>query len=75
MPSVFIIEEQVDYEGDTVVSIHATREGALAALYRMHAELAESGPSYWSDGLEAMQTGHFRCRDRYWCMTEKTLEV
>ena len=71
MPSVFIIEEKLDYEGDTVVSIHATREGALAALDRMHAEWAVLG----SIGLEDMRTEDFRPLYRYWSMTEKTVEV
>ena len=39
MSSVFIIEEQVDYEGDTVVSIHATRPGALRVLIANMLEL------------------------------------
>ena len=71
MSSVFIIEEQVDYEGDTVVSIHATRPGALRVLYRKHAELAELG----AVGLQDMQNGNFRVRDRVFQMTEKTLEA
>lgn len=71
MPSVFIIEEKVDYEGDTLVSIHATHEGALAALGRKHAELAELG----AIGLLDMRTEDFRCRDRVFQISEKTLEV
>ena len=71
MASVFIIEEQVDYEGDTFVSVHATREGALRELDRKHAELAELG----TVGLLDMQAGHFRVRDRVLRMLEKTLEA
>ena len=71
MGSVFIIEEQVDYEGDTVVSIHATRPGALRVLYRKHAELAESGTVVFLD----IPNGNFRVRDRVFQMTEKTLEA
>jgi hypothetical protein len=71
MGSVFIIEEQVDYEGDTVVSIHATRQGALCVLDRKHAELAELG----TVGLQDMQNGNFRVRDRVFQMTEKPLEA
>ena len=71
MPSVFIIEEKVDYEGDTVVSIHATHEGALAALGRKHAELVELG----AIGLLDMRTEDFRVRDRVFQISEKTLEV
>jgi hypothetical protein len=71
MGSVFIIEEQVDYEGDTVVSIHATRQGALCVLDRKHAEAVQAGD--W--GLGEMQNGNFRVRDRVFQMTEKTLEA
>ena len=71
MASVFIIEEQVDYEGDTFVSVHATREGALGELDRRHAELAKLGTV---GGLD-MQAGHFRVRDRVLRMSEKTLEA
>ena len=71
MSSVFIIEEQVDYEGDTVVSIHATRQGALRVLDRKHAEAVQAGD--W--GLGEMQNGNFRVRDRVFQMTEKTLEA
>ena len=71
MSSVFIIEEQVDYEGDTVVSIHATRPGALSVLYRKHAELAESGTVVFLD----IPNANFRVRDRVFQMTEKTLEA
>jgi len=72
MSSVFIIEEQVDYEGDTVLSIHATREGAVAVLDRMYAEMAELNVR---NGLEDMQTEHFRFHDRVYRMSEKTLEA
>jgi hypothetical protein len=70
--SVFVIEENVDYEGDTLRSIHATREGALRELDRMHAELTKVVPNV---GLLDMQDGHFRVRDRVLRMSEKTLEA
>ena len=70
--SVFVIEENVDYEGDTLRSIHATREGALRELDRMHAELTKVVPNV---GLLDMQAGHFRVRDRVLRMSEKTLEA
>ena len=61
MPNVFIIEEKVDYEGDTLVSIHATHEGELAELGAI--------------GLLDMRTEDFRVRDRVFQISEKTLEV
>ena len=82
MSSVFIIEEQVDYEGDTVVSIHATRQGALRVLDRKHAEATEL--QEWGLGEMQRERGNngvrvnsacFRVRDRVFQMTEKTLEA
>ena len=71
MDKVYVIEENVDYEGDTLRSIHATRLGALGELDRRHAELAKLGAV---GGLD-MQAGHFRVRDRVLRMSEKTLEA
>ena len=80
MNSVFVIEQNVDYEGDTLRSIHATREGALCVLDRKHAEAVQAGD--W--GLGEMQNGkvnmcvksaYFRFRDGGFYMSEKTLEA
>ena len=82
MSSVFIIEEQVDYEGDTVVSIHATRQGALCVLDRKHAEAVQAGD--WGLGEMQVETdnvnmcvksAYFRFRDGGFYMSEKTLEA
>ena len=72
MPSVFIIEEKVDYEGDTLVSIHATHEGALTALGRKHADLCRDQYCVYR---KCMRTEDFRVRDRVFQISEKTLEV
>ncbi len=49
MNKVYVIEENVDYEGDTLRSIHATRLGALGELDRRHAELAKLGTEHLGD--------------------------
>ena len=82
MNSVFVIEENVDYEGDTLRSIHATREGALSELDRRHAEAVQSGD--WGLGEMQVETdkvnmcvksAYFRFRDGGFYMSEKTLEA
>ena len=82
MNSVFVIEENVDYEGDTLRSIHATREGALSELDRRHAEAVQAGD--WGLGDMQVETdsvnmcvksAYFRFRDGGFYMSEKTLEA
>ena len=82
MNSVFVIEENVDYEGDTLRSIHATREGALSELDRRHAEAVQAGD--WGLGEMQVETdkvnmcvksAYFRFRDGGFYMSEKTLEA
>ena len=84
MNSVFVIEENVDYEGDTLRSIHATREGALSELDRRHAELAAEESVTFHLGEMQVETdnvnmcvksAYFRFRDGGFYMSEKTLEA
>jgi|TARA_B110000858_G_scaffold85550_1_gene98858 hypothetical protein len=81
MEQVYIIEENVDYEGDSLVSIHATLQGALCVLDRKHAELAKLG----TIGLEDIQleqdkngvrvkSAYFRFRDRGFYMSAKEVK-
>ena len=81
---VYVIEENVDYEGDRLVSIHATRLGALGELDRRHAELAKLGTEHLGDmqlKLERDKNGvrvksaYFRFRDGGVYMSEQTLEA
>ena len=84
MNSVFVIEENVDYEGDTLRSIHATREGALRELDRRHAELAAEESVTFQLGEMQVETdnvnmcvksAYFRFRDGGFYMSEQTLEA
>jgi hypothetical protein len=82
MNTVFVIEENVDYEGDTLRSIHATREGALRELDRRHAELAKLGTEHLGDMQTELdmvnccvKSAYFRFRDGGFYMSEKTLEA
>ena len=84
MNSVFVIEQNVDYEGDTLRSIHATREGALRELDRRHAELAAEESVTFQLGEMQVETdnvnmcvksAYFRFRDGGFYMSEKTLEA
>tara|TARA_R110000737_G_scaffold120273_3_gene152575 strand:+ start:11 stop:259 length:249 start_codon:yes stop_codon:yes gene_type:complete len=82
MNSVFVIEQNVDYEGDTLISIHATREGALSELNRRHAEATKLGEEYLGEmQLETdnvnmcIKSAYFRFRDGGFYMSEKTLEA
>jgi hypothetical protein len=81
MNKVYVIEENVDYEGDTLRSIHATRLGALGELDRRHAELAKLGTEHLGDmQLERDKNGvrvksaYFRFRDGGFYMSEKELK-
>ena len=82
MNSVFVIEENVDYEGDTLRSIHATREGALSELDRRHAELTKLGKEHLgemqveTDNVNmCVKSAYFRFRDGGFYMSEQTLEA
>ena len=84
MNTVFVIEENVDYEGDTLRSIHATREGALRELDRRHAELAaEKSVTFQLGDMQTeldmvnccVKSAYFRFRDGGFYMSEKTLEA
>ena len=82
MNSVFVIEQNVDYEGDTLRSIHATREGALSELNRRYAEATELGEEYLGEmQLETdnvnmcIKSAYFRFRDGGFYMSEQTLEA
>ena len=82
MDKVYVIEENVDYEGDTLRSIHATREGALSELDRRHAELAELATEHLgemqveTDNVNmCVKSAYFRFRDGGFYMSEQTLEA
>jgi hypothetical protein len=81
MNKVYVIEENVDYEGDTLRSIHATREGALRELDSRHAELTKLGTEHLGEmQVETdkvnmcVKSAYFRFRDGGFYMSEKELK-
>ena len=82
MNTVFVIEENVDYEGDYLQSIHATREGAMRELHRRYLrvdalgveQLGEMQLTLDKNGVH-VKSAYFRFRNGGFYMSEKTLEA
>lgn len=82
MNTVFVIEENVDYEGDYLQTIHATLEGAMRELHRRHAHMAEQGTEQLGEmqltldkNDQHVKSAYFRFRNGGFYMSEKTLEA